>query len=118
MGLAWQQGPLASKSVGRFLTPLQLPERLLFAEPLRRRMRVRFGDAWIADSEDVLLLHEPGHYPIALFPKMAVVDGALEAENPSDKPPRVGSDSVVHRTLRHGERTARRMGVHRTSALG
>lgn len=59
MGLAWQQGPLATGSVGHFLTPQPLPERLLFAEPLRRRMRVRFADQWIADSEDVLLLHEP-----------------------------------------------------------
>ena len=53
MGLAWQQGPLSTRSVGRFLTPEPLPGRLLFAEPLRRRMRVRFGGEWIADSEDV-----------------------------------------------------------------
>jgi hypothetical protein len=29
--------------VGRFLTPEPLPQRLLFAEPLRRRMRVKLG---------------------------------------------------------------------------
>jgi uncharacterized protein (DUF427 family) len=68
MGLAWQQGPLATSAVGRFLVPVQLPERMLFAEPLRRRMRVRFGDNWIADSEDVVLLHEPGRYPVARQP--------------------------------------------------
>jgi uncharacterized protein (DUF427 family) len=51
---------------------------MLFAEPLRRRMRVRFGGAWIADSEDVVLLHEPGRYPVAYFPLAAVADGALE----------------------------------------
>jgi uncharacterized protein (DUF427 family) len=45
--------------VGRFLVPDPLPERLLYAEPLRRRMRVRFGGTWIADSDDVVLLHEP-----------------------------------------------------------
>ena len=67
MGLAWQQGPLATGSVGHFLTPQPLPERLLFAEPLRRRMRVRFGGQWIADSQDVVLLHEPGRYPVAFF---------------------------------------------------
>ena len=43
MGLAWQQGPLATRSVGQFLVADPRPERLLFAEPLRRRMRVRFG---------------------------------------------------------------------------
>jgi uncharacterized protein (DUF427 family) len=68
MGLSWQQGPLAPGATGRFLVPGPLPERLLFAEPLRRRMRVRFGGAWIADSEDVVLLHEPGRYPVAYFP--------------------------------------------------
>ena len=45
MGLAWQQGPLATGTIGHFLVPDPLPERLLFAEPLRRRMRVRFGGA-------------------------------------------------------------------------
>jgi hypothetical protein len=57
MGLAWQQGPLAPGTIGRLLVPDPLPERLLYAKPLRRRMRVRFG-AWIAASEDVMLLHE------------------------------------------------------------
>ena len=41
MGLAGQHGPLAAASAGRFLTPSPLPGPLLFAEPLRRRMRVR-----------------------------------------------------------------------------
>jgi hypothetical protein len=67
MGLAWQQGPLATGSVGHFLTPQPLPERLVFAEPLRRRMRVRFGGQWIADSQDVVLLHEPGRCPGEAF---------------------------------------------------
>jgi uncharacterized protein (DUF427 family) len=79
MGLSWQQGPLATKGIGRFLTPEPLPERLLFAEPLRRRMRVRLGGAWIADSEDVLLLHEPGHYPVAYFPAGDLDPAALAA---------------------------------------
>ena len=77
MGLAWQQGPLAPGSMGRFLVPDPLPERLLFAEPLRRRMRVRFGGEWIADSGDVLVLHEPARYPVAYFPKRDVAADAL-----------------------------------------
>ena len=79
MGLCWQQGPLAPGAIGRFLVRDPLPERLLYAEPLRRRMRVRFGNAWVADSEDVTLLHEPGHYPVAYFPLADVVAGLLEA---------------------------------------
>ena len=60
MGLSWQQGPLSQGAIGRCLVPESLPKRLLYAEPLRRRMRVRFGSTWIADSENVLLLFEPG----------------------------------------------------------
>ncbi|KIF76847.1 hypothetical protein QR77_29325 [Streptomyces sp. 150FB] len=82
MGLAWQQGPLAHGAIGRFLTPAPLPERLLFAERLRRRMRVRFGGEWIADSENVMLLHEPDRYPVAYFPLEDVNPGVLE---PSDR---------------------------------
>jgi uncharacterized protein (DUF427 family) len=78
MGLAWQQGPLASGAVGRFLVPDPLPERMLYAEPLRRRMRVRFGGTWIADSDNVVLLHEPGRYPVAYFPVDAIADDVLE----------------------------------------
>jgi hypothetical protein len=43
MGLSWQQGPLSTGAIGRFLVPEPLPKRLLYVEPLRRRMRVRFG---------------------------------------------------------------------------
>jgi uncharacterized protein (DUF427 family) len=81
MGLAWQQGPLAAGSVGHFLAAEPLPERLLFVEPLRRRMRARQGAEWIADSEDVLLLHEPGRYPVAYFPIDDICDGVLVAED-------------------------------------
>lgn len=80
MGLAWQQGPLAATSVGHFLAAQPLPERLLFAEPLRRRMRVQFGGQWVADSEHVILLHEPGRYPVAYFPLADVGEGVLVPE--------------------------------------
>jgi uncharacterized protein (DUF427 family) len=78
VGLAWQQGPIAPGAVGRFLVPDPLPERLLYAEPLRRRMRVRFGEVWVADSEDVVLLHEPGRYPVAYFPLGDISPDVLE----------------------------------------
>ncbi|MET7998331.1 DUF427 domain-containing protein [Amycolatopsis sp. NPDC005232] len=53
-----------------------------FAEPLERRMRVRFGGEWIADSENVLLLHEPSRLPVAYFPIDDLTRGVL---NPSDR---------------------------------
>ena len=80
MGLAWQQGPLGGASTGRFLTPEPLPSRLLFAEPLRRRLRVKLSGTWIADSEDVILLHEPARYPVAYFPLADVQPGVLIPE--------------------------------------
>ena len=44
-------------------------------------MRVRFGGGWIADSEDVMLLHEPGRYPVAYFPLSDIVPEALQASD-------------------------------------
>ena len=42
MGLSWQQGPLSPGAIGRFLVPEPLHQRLLYIEPLRRRMRSAF----------------------------------------------------------------------------
>ena len=81
MGLSWQQGPLGGATVGRFLSPDPLPQRLLFAEPLRRRMRLKFAGEWIADSEDVVLLHEPSRYPVAYFPLVDIRTGVLVSES-------------------------------------
>jgi uncharacterized protein (DUF427 family) len=77
MGLSWQQGPLSPGAIGLFLVPEPLPKRLLYAEPLRRRMRVRFGGAWIADSEHVILLFEPDRYPVAYFPESDIGSDVL-----------------------------------------
>ena len=85
MGLSWQQGPLAPGAIGRFLVPEPLPERLLYIEPLRRRMRVRFSGAWIAESERVLLLFEPGRYPVAYFPEADISPEVLERSDYSSR---------------------------------
>jgi uncharacterized protein (DUF427 family) len=93
MGLSWQQGPLGTAPAGHFLTPEPLPQRLLFVEPLRSRLRVQFAGEWIADSEDVLLLHEPGHYPVAFFPIKDVRPGVLVAENRATQHRELGDTS-------------------------
>ena len=79
MGLSWQQGPLSTGPVGKFIVPEPLPKKLLYVERLRRRMRVRFGERWIAESENVLLLFEPGRYPVAYFPEIDVSPHVLES---------------------------------------
>ena len=85
MGLSWQQGPLSPGAIGQFLVPEPLPERLLYVERLRRRMRVRFGGTWIAESENVLLLFEPGRYPVAYFPETDSSSDILEASEHSTR---------------------------------
>jgi len=89
MGLSWQQGPLAPGAIGHFLTDQRLPDRMLFAEPARRRMRIRFDDSWVADSEQAILLHEPGRYPVAYLPVEHVERGVLV---PTDR-------TTIHRDL-------------------
>jgi uncharacterized protein (DUF427 family) len=106
MGLSWQQGPLAPGAAGRFLAPGPLPARLLYAEPLRRRMRVQFGGAWIADSEDVVLLHEPGRYPVAYFPPGDVAGGTLEPADHTTEHRDLGPTSWY--TVRAGDQSAPR----------
>jgi uncharacterized protein (DUF427 family) len=108
MGLAWQQGPLATGSVGQFLVAQPLPERLLFAEPLRRRMRVQFGGQWVADSEDVVLLHEPGRYPVAFFALADVGEGVLVPETRTTKHRELGTTAwfSVHAGDEQAQRSA------------
>jgi uncharacterized protein (DUF427 family) len=106
MGLSWQQGPLSLGAIGRFLVPEPLPKRLLYVEPLRRRMRVRFGGTWIADSEHVLLLFEPGRYPVAYFPESDVTQGTLESSEYTTRHHELGLTGWY--TVRAGEHSAPR----------
>ncbi len=106
MGLAWQQGPLASGATGTFLVAEPLPQRMLYAEPLRRRMRVMFGGTWIAQSDDVVILHEPGRYPVAYFPKADVADRVLEATERTTAHAELGRTSWY--VVRQGDQEAPR----------
>jgi uncharacterized protein (DUF427 family) len=106
MGLSWQQGPLSSGAIGRFLVPESLPRRLLYAEPLRRRMRVRFGGTWIAESENVLVLFEPGRYPVAYFPKADISLHSLQVTEHTTRHPDLGLTSWY--AVQSGEKRAPR----------
>jgi len=75
-------------------------------EPLRRRMRVRFGGTWIADSENVLLLFEPGRYPMAYFPENDVSPDTLQQTGHTTRHPDLGPTSWY--TVRAGEQSAPR----------
>jgi uncharacterized protein (DUF427 family) len=106
MGLSWQQGPLSPGAIGRFLVAEPLPQRLLYAEPLRRRMRVRFGETWIAESEKVVLLFEPGHYPMAYFPEDDIAPSTLERMEHTTRHRDLGPTSWY--TVRAGGKSAPR----------
>ena len=106
MGLSWQQGPLSPGAIGRFLVPEPLPGRLLYAEPLRRRMRVRFGGTWIADSEDVVLLFEPGRYPVAYFPEADISPDTIHLTDHTTQHPDLGLTSWY--IVRAGKQKAQR----------
>src|SRR3954454_12809619 len=78
MGLSWQQGPLGRNPNGQFLVP-GMPERVLYAEPLRRRLRAVLGGRTVVQSDAAVLLFEPGRYPVAYFPLADFADGVLRA---------------------------------------
>jgi len=116
MGLSWQQGPLAPGAIGHFLAPDPLPDRLLYAEPLRRRMRVLFGASWIADSENVVLLHEPGRYPVAYFPLTDIAADALQPTEHITRHRDLGTTSWY--TVRVGEHSTPRAAWQHTDLPG
>ena len=44
------------------------PDRIIRLEPSPRRVRLKFGDEWIADSTEMMLMFETGHLPVYYFP--------------------------------------------------
>jgi uncharacterized protein (DUF427 family) len=77
-------------------------------------MRVRFGGTWIADSERVLLLFEPGRYPVAYFPATDIAPHTLERTAYATQHPDLGLTSWY--AVRAGSRDASR-GAWEHSAL-
>jgi uncharacterized protein (DUF427 family) len=89
MGLSWQQGPLGRNPNGQFLVPA-MPQRVLYAEPLRRRMRAELGGRIVVQSDNAVLLFEPGRYPVAYFPLTDFAEGALEPTEHRTTHPELG----------------------------
>jgi uncharacterized protein (DUF427 family) len=69
-------------------------------------MRVRFGGNWIADSENVLLLFEPGHYPMAYFPGTDISPNTLQRTSHTTQHPELGLTSWY--AVRGGDQSASR----------
>ena len=58
-----------------------MPDRVLYVEPLRRKMSVGLGGGIIARSDGAVILFEPARYPVAYFPIGDVDETVLQ---PSD----------------------------------
>jgi uncharacterized protein (DUF427 family) len=79
-------------------------------------MRVRFRGTWIAESEDVLLLFEPGRYPVAYFPETDVSPDALQPTEYTTRHRDLGLTSWY--TVRAGEQSAQRGAWQHTDLPG
>jgi uncharacterized protein (DUF427 family) len=89
MGLSWQQGPLGRNPNGQFLVP-DMPQHVLYAEPLRRRMSAKLGERTVVRSDDAVLLFEPARYPVAYFPIADFAEGALRPTDHRTTHPELG----------------------------
>ena len=89
MGLSWQQGPLGRNPNGQFLVP-GIPQRVLYAEPLRRSMRAELGGRTVVRSDNAVLFFEPGRYPVAYFPIGDFAEGALRPIDHHSQHPELG----------------------------
>jgi len=67
-----------------------MPQRVLYAEPLRRRMRAELGGRTVVQSDDAVVLFEPGHYPVAYFPIADFAEGALRPTDRRTEHPELG----------------------------
>src|SRR3954466_11683831 len=63
---------------GQLLVP-GMPERVLYAEPLRRRLRAELGGRTVVQSDDAVVLSEPGRYR-ASFDDMAAIGELVSFE--------------------------------------
>jgi uncharacterized protein (DUF427 family) len=79
-------------------------EHLVFTEPAPKRVRVRFGGEWIADSRRALLLHETGHTPVYYFPRDDVRMDLLRPSEHRTHCPYKGDAAYWH--ARVGDRVA------------
>jgi uncharacterized protein (DUF427 family) len=68
MSLTKGSGPFGERAAGVFNFDPHRPEHVLYVENVIRRVRVLLGGEFVADSEQVRLLHPPGRTPTYLFP--------------------------------------------------
>jgi len=107
MGLSWQQGPLGRDPNGTFLSATPMPDRVLYVEPLRRRMSVELGGSVIARSDGAVILFEPARYPVAYFPIGDIDETVLQLSDHKSTHPDLGETKWFDVVGGDGETTRR-----------
>jgi uncharacterized protein (DUF427 family) len=103
---------MAARTVGRnpngtFLAATRMPERVLYIEPLRRRMSVELGGSIIARSDEAMILFEPPRYPVAYFPSGDIDQGVLQPSEHESTHPDLGKTRWFDVVGGDGETTQR-----------
>ncbi|MDJ0949152.1 MAG: DUF427 domain-containing protein [Alphaproteobacteria bacterium] len=80
------------------------PGHRVIVEPSPRRVRVAFAGETVADSTDMLLLHETGHLPVYYFPRTDVRTDLLAPSEHRTHCPYKGDASYW--TVRVGDKSA------------
>jgi uncharacterized protein (DUF427 family) len=84
-----------------------MPERVLYLEPLRRRMSVELGGSIIARSDEAVILFEPARYPVAYFPIGDIEQTALQPSDRESTHPDLGKTKWFNVVGGDGETTQR-----------
>jgi uncharacterized protein (DUF427 family) len=99
---------------GKFLVPA-MPERVLYAEPLRRRLRADLGGGTVVQSDHAVLLFEPGRYPGRLLPADRLRRWRAAAEQAPQRTPGPRRDRLVRGHRRRAPGAARRLAACRAA---
>lgn len=104
MALTIGSAPFGSSPSGTFNFDPHPAEHVLYIEPSPRRVRVRLGNEFVADSTGVRLLHLPGQPPIYLFPRGDVRTDLFSASDTTTSAPALGQATFW--TVAAGDRRA------------
>jgi len=92
---------------GTFLSATPMPDRVLYLEPLRRRMSVELGGSIIARSDGAVILFEPARYPVAYFPIGDIDETVLQPSEHESTHPDLGETKWFDVVGGDGETTRR-----------
>jgi uncharacterized protein (DUF427 family) len=101
MGLMYGTGPLSRKPAGAFNFDPPPPGTAMYMERSPKRVRVVVAGETVADSRQVMLLHESGHQPVYYFPAEDVRSDLLEPSDRHTRCPKKGEASYW--TIRVGD---------------